>query len=72
MADLLPASLAALGAVIGFIVGATAIPLLMWPLLGFEFEIPVTVFGALTGAIALSWLGLRLSRRLARKPVEPG
>jgi hypothetical protein len=67
--ELLAASLAALGAVIGFIFGATVGSALWWRVFGSESsDIPPLVIGGLGGAVLLAWLGLRLSRRVAQRP----
>jgi hypothetical protein len=63
MAELLPASFAALGAVVGLLAGASlgsqlAGPAATWPL----------VLGGLVGALVCAWLGLRFAYRNARQP----
>jgi len=72
LADLLPASFAALGAVIGFIVGATIGRVLWWALFSLDSSdlVPIVV-GGLGGALAFAWLGIRLSGRFASRSVEP-
>ena len=70
MTDLLPASLAALGAVVGLIVGATLGGLLV-PI--GSSDVPAMVVGGLAGAIALAWTGVRASRRFNKSTdSEPG
>jgi uncharacterized membrane protein len=70
MGDLLPASFAALGAVIGFVVGAT-LRSIVWAIFGLGSDLIPIAFGALGSALLLAWLGLRLSRRLANRAVKP-
>jgi uncharacterized membrane protein len=70
MADLLPASLAALRAVIGLFVGVVAGSLVS-AVLGFGSDVIPAVLGGLGGALALGWLGVRAANCIAARSVEP-
>ena len=68
LSDVLPAGLASLGAVIGFIVGSTVgriVAAIVGPF-GSDLAdvIGITISG-LAGAFLFAWLGLRVARRLA-------
>jgi hypothetical protein len=71
VSDLLPASFAALGAVVGFIVGAT-VGTVLW-VAAFSLEasdvVPIVV-GGLGGAVVFAWLGLRISGRIASRSAK--
>jgi hypothetical protein len=70
--DLLPASFAALGAVIGLFIGASLGSIIIGGLLGFgpTATWPL-VAGGLGGATVCAWLGLRLSGRFANRNAKP-
>jgi hypothetical protein len=72
VADLLPASFAALGAVVGFMIGGLMAQVLWSIAFGLDSsDIPPIVIGGLGGAMGLAWLGLRLSRRFANRIAKP-
>jgi uncharacterized membrane protein len=71
VADLLPASFAALGAVVGFIVGASLGRIVWLVVFGLDSDVIPTVVGGLGGAVLLAWLGVRLSRRFANRIAKP-
>lgn len=71
VADLLPASFAALGAVIGFVIGATIGRILWWAVFGPESDLIPIVVGGLGSAVVFAWLGVRLSGRFVNRSVKP-
>jgi len=71
VSELLPASFAALGAVIGFIAGSTIIRIVGGVILGPDADLIFTVTGGLGGAVAFAWFGLRVSGRFANRNAEP-
>ena len=69
--DLLPASFAALGAVVGFIVGSTIVRIFGAVVISPDADLLFTVIGGLGGAVVFAWLGLRLSGRFANRKATP-
>ena len=71
MADLLPATFAALGAVLGLIVGATLANIAGSVAFGPDFDLVYIVLGGLAGAVVVAWLGLRVSGRVLERDAKP-
>jgi hypothetical protein len=75
VADLLPATFAALGAVIGVIFGAIlgrSVGFAAFSVTSSElFDVISVTVGGLGGAVLCAWLGLRLSDRFLSRNAKP-
>ena len=66
--DLLTASLAGLGAVVGLVIGATLGGIVWLAIFGSDTsDIPPMVIGGLGCAVGFAWLGIRLASRLSKQ-----
>lgn len=69
--DLLAASLAGLGAVVGLFIGATLGSILWSAIFGLDSsdssDIPPIVIGGLGCAVLFAWVGIRVAGRLTRQ-----